>query len=109
MSNTQNPPTRMLPIKPVCERYGISAQTVDRWLERGLLPEPMRVRRYRYGSESNLDDFDKKRRDAQRERAGVTKEKSSKKDHAEKKKTAAPFAGAAIPKHLGYADLNNRI
>ena len=82
MSNTQNPPTRMLPIKPVCDRYGISAQTVDRWLERGLLPEPMRVRRYRYWSESELDEFDQKRMDAQRERAGVTQAKSSKEDHA---------------------------
>jgi DNA-binding transcriptional MerR regulator len=57
----------MLPIKPVCERYGITAQTVDRWLEQDLLPQPMRVRRYRYWSESELDEFDQKRMDTQRE------------------------------------------
>ena len=77
MSNTPNPQNRQLPIRQLCARYCISPQTVDRWQEQGLLPQPMRVRRYRYWSELELD-----RMDAQRERAGVTQAKSSKEDHA---------------------------
>src|SRR4051794_6901820 len=65
-SRTIEPLNRQLPTRAVCARYGIAAQTVDRWLERGLLPEPMRVRRYRYWSEAELDVFDQRRMAAQR-------------------------------------------
>jgi predicted DNA-binding transcriptional regulator AlpA len=52
---------RMLPMGQVCRRYGVTDRTIDRWLERGILPEPLRINRYRYWRESDLERFERER------------------------------------------------
>ena len=49
---------RMLPMGQVCKRYGVTDRTVDRWLERGIIPRPFRINRYRYWRESDLVQFE---------------------------------------------------
>lgn len=56
-----SPEGRMLPVRQVCARYGICHRTVDRWLDRGILPSPMRINRYRYWRESDLLQFERAR------------------------------------------------
>jgi DNA-binding transcriptional MerR regulator len=51
MSHTLN---RMLPMRLVRERYNISDRTVDRWLESGILPPPIRINGLRYWREKDL-------------------------------------------------------
>ena len=52
---------RMLPMGQVCRRYGVTDRTIDRWLERGILPQPLRINRYRYWRESDLQRFERER------------------------------------------------
>ena len=46
---------RMLPTRSVCERYNITERTVDRWLENGILPTPVRINGLRYWPERELE------------------------------------------------------
>jgi DNA-binding transcriptional MerR regulator len=46
---------RMLPTRSVCERYNISDRTVDRWLESGILPPPVRINGLRYWRQRELE------------------------------------------------------
>ena len=46
---------RMLPTRLVCERYNISDRTVDRWLENGILPTPVRINGLRYWRQHELE------------------------------------------------------
>jgi predicted DNA-binding transcriptional regulator AlpA len=52
---------RKLPMRALCERYGVSSKTIDRWLETGILPQPLRINRYRYWDEGDLEAFERKR------------------------------------------------
>ena len=61
MTVTQ-PTAFKLPIRLVRERYRVSSRTIDRWLENGLLPQPMRINRVRYWDLQELEDLDRKRR-----------------------------------------------
>jgi predicted DNA-binding transcriptional regulator AlpA len=45
---------RMLPLRLVCERYGITDRTVDRWSKSGILPPPLRINGLRYWWEREL-------------------------------------------------------
>jgi DNA-binding transcriptional MerR regulator len=45
----------MLPTRSVCERYNISDRTVDRWLESGILPPPVRINGLRYWRQRELE------------------------------------------------------
>jgi hypothetical protein len=45
----------LLPTRLVCERYNISDRTVDRWLESGILPLPLRINGIRYWRTSDLE------------------------------------------------------
>jgi predicted DNA-binding transcriptional regulator AlpA len=45
---------RMLPTRLVCERYSITDRTVDRWLDSGILPPPVRINGLRYWRQSEL-------------------------------------------------------
>jgi DNA-binding transcriptional MerR regulator len=56
-------PNRMLPTRLVRKRYGIVDRTINRWVDKGILPEPMRINSLRYWRESQL---------AQREREGMS-------------------------------------
>jgi len=46
---------RMLPTRLVCARYNITGRTVDRWLENGILPTPVRINGLRYWREHELE------------------------------------------------------
>jgi len=46
---------RMLPTRLVCARYNITDRTVDRWLENGILPTPVRINGLRYWHEHELE------------------------------------------------------
>jgi predicted DNA-binding transcriptional regulator AlpA len=46
---------RMLPTRSVCERYNISDRTVDRWLQNGILPSPVRINGLRYWRQHELE------------------------------------------------------
>jgi predicted DNA-binding transcriptional regulator AlpA len=46
---------RMLPTRLVCERYNITDRTVDRWLENGILPSPVRINGLRYWHQRELE------------------------------------------------------
>jgi DNA-binding transcriptional MerR regulator len=45
----------MLPTRLVCERYGITDRTIDRWLGRGILPPPVRINGLRYWRRRELE------------------------------------------------------
>jgi hypothetical protein len=63
MSQPNHPRDRMLPTRLVRERYLIVDRTINRWIDRGILPEPLRINGLRYWRESDL---------AQREREGMS-------------------------------------
>jgi DNA-binding transcriptional MerR regulator len=67
-NNSIDQQDRMLPMGQVCRRYGVTDRTIDRWLERGILPVPIRINRYRYWRESDLVRFERERM-AERETA----------------------------------------
>ena len=46
---------RMLPTRLVCDRYNITDRTVDRWVETGILPAPVRINGLRYWHEHELE------------------------------------------------------
>jgi predicted site-specific integrase-resolvase len=46
---------RMLPTRMICARYGICARTVSRWLEAGILPQPLRVNGVRYWRQREIE------------------------------------------------------
>jgi len=55
MSSSSNFHDRMLPTRQVCARYGITDRTVDRWLESGILPPPLRINGLRYWRQRELE------------------------------------------------------
>ena len=63
MSEPNDYKDRMLPTRLVCERYSIVDRTINRWIDKGILPEPLRINGLRYWRESQL---------AQREREGMS-------------------------------------
>ena len=61
MRNKPNPGRRMLPLRAVCERYGVCARTVDRWLASGVLPTPAAViNKRRYWSEQEIEQHERR-------------------------------------------------
>jgi predicted DNA-binding transcriptional regulator AlpA len=50
---------RMLPTRLVCERYSITDRTVDRWLEAGVLPPPVRINGLRYWRQRELEQHER--------------------------------------------------
>jgi DNA-binding transcriptional MerR regulator len=53
--------TRKLTTRMVCERYGITDRTVDRWTESGILPQPMRINNVRYWDEAEVEQRERAR------------------------------------------------
>jgi predicted DNA-binding transcriptional regulator AlpA len=52
--------TRLLRTREVRARYGgICNKTIDRWLERGTLPQPVRVNGNRYWYEHDLEKLER--------------------------------------------------
>jgi predicted DNA-binding transcriptional regulator AlpA len=50
---------RLLPMPAMRRRYSVSDRTIDRWLARGVLPEPIRINRYRYWRLRDLEQFER--------------------------------------------------
>lgn len=65
--NEGEKPMTWLPSSAVRERYRgikhdkISFRTIDRWVERGILPKPVRIGTRRYWSSEQLDQYDQAR------------------------------------------------
>jgi predicted DNA-binding transcriptional regulator AlpA len=51
---------RKLRASAVAARYSITVRTVDRWLEAGILPEPLRIHKTRYWDESEIEAMERR-------------------------------------------------
>jgi predicted DNA-binding transcriptional regulator AlpA len=58
-TNDSVPQERMLPMGQLRRRYNVTDRTIDRWLERGILPSPVRINRVRYWRESDIVQFER--------------------------------------------------
>jgi predicted site-specific integrase-resolvase len=47
---------KRLPTKAMCERYGVSDRTIDRWTASGILPAPLVINRRRYWIELEIEE-----------------------------------------------------
>jgi MerR HTH family regulatory protein len=52
---------KRLPIRALCARYSVVDRTIDRWLDRGLLPAPLIINGRRYWDETELEEFERAR------------------------------------------------
>lgn len=52
---------RKLTARALQERYGVVDRTLDRWVEFGILPEPMRINHRRYWDEDEIEARDRAR------------------------------------------------
>lgn len=52
---------RKLTSRALQERYGVADRTLDRWVESGILPEPMRINQRRYWDEEEIEARDRAR------------------------------------------------
>jgi predicted DNA-binding transcriptional regulator AlpA len=52
---------RLLPLQQMCRRYGISARTIDRWLENGILPQPVWMGKVRFWRLADLQQIERER------------------------------------------------
>ena len=62
---------RKLTSRALQERYGVVDRTIDRWVESGVLPQPMRINKIRYW---DLEEIEA--RDTQRLRGQMQRESS---------------------------------
>ena len=56
--------TKLLHLRAVCARYGISDRTVDRWVDAGDLPKPVYIQGRRYWDADELGQRDDARKAA---------------------------------------------
>ena len=54
--------SKLLHLRAVCARYGISDRTVDRWVEAGVLPKPIYINGRRYWDAEELGQRDDARK-----------------------------------------------
>jgi predicted DNA-binding transcriptional regulator AlpA len=54
--------SKLLHLRAVCARYGISDRTVDRWVEASVLPKPVYIQGRRYWDEAELGQRDEARK-----------------------------------------------
>lgn len=52
---------RLRGVRFLCERYGRSDRTIDRWVELGIIPRPQYINGYKYWDEGELDASDEAR------------------------------------------------
>jgi predicted DNA-binding transcriptional regulator AlpA len=52
---------RLLPMGQMRKRYGVSDRTIDRWLETGILPQPVRMGQTRFWRLSDLEKIERDR------------------------------------------------
>jgi predicted DNA-binding transcriptional regulator AlpA len=52
---------KLITCRVLQQRYGVSDRTIDRWLETGILPEPLRINKVRYWDEAEIETAERKR------------------------------------------------
>ena len=52
---------RKLTSRALQERYGVVDRTIDRWVESGVLPQPMRINKIRYWDLEEIEERDSQR------------------------------------------------
>ena len=60
--------TRKLTSRALQERYGVVDRTIDRWVESGVLPQPMRINKIRYWDLEEIEARDSQRLRSQMQR-----------------------------------------
>jgi len=60
-------PTRKLTTRMLCQRYGVTDRTVDRWTASGILPTPMRINSVRYWDETEVEQRERQHMRAARQ------------------------------------------
>ena len=53
--------TRKLTTRLLMARYSVTDRTIDRWVEAGILPRPMRINRVRYWDEGEIEGLERQR------------------------------------------------
>ena len=59
---------RKLTSRALQERYGVVDRTIDRWVESGVLPQPMRINKIRYWDLDEIEARDTQRLRGQMQR-----------------------------------------
>jgi predicted DNA-binding transcriptional regulator AlpA len=52
---------RKLTSRALQQRYGVVDRTIDRWVQTGILPEPMRINKIRYWDEAEIEERERER------------------------------------------------
>lgn len=52
---------RKLTSRALQQRYGVVDRTIDRWVEAGILPVPMRINKIRYWDEAEIEQLERER------------------------------------------------
>jgi predicted DNA-binding transcriptional regulator AlpA len=52
---------RKLTSRALQHRYGVVDRTIDRWVETGILPVPLRINKIRYWDEAEIETAERKR------------------------------------------------
>jgi predicted DNA-binding transcriptional regulator AlpA len=60
---------RKLTSRALQQRYGVVDRTIDRWVEAGILPVPMRINKIRYWDEAEIEERERERMSAAHEAA----------------------------------------
>jgi predicted DNA-binding transcriptional regulator AlpA len=58
-------PQKLLPMRAMVERYSVTERTIDRWLDGGILPEPLRINGLRYWRLGELEQRERARMGSQ--------------------------------------------
>jgi predicted DNA-binding transcriptional regulator AlpA len=58
------PSARKLTTRALCERYDVCDRTIDRWVDTGILPEPMYINKRRYWDEAEVEERERQRMSA---------------------------------------------
>jgi predicted DNA-binding transcriptional regulator AlpA len=61
--------SKLIPARQVASRYGVSLRTIDRWRKNEKLdfPPSVVINNRNYNSEADLDEFDRRRAQAQQQ------------------------------------------
>jgi predicted DNA-binding transcriptional regulator AlpA len=55
------PQEKLLPTRDLIARYSVVDRTIDRWIEAGILPQPIRINNRRYWRQSELEQCERNR------------------------------------------------
>jgi predicted site-specific integrase-resolvase len=52
---------KKLTTRALCERYSVVDRTIDRWVDSGILPEPIYINKRRYWDEGDVEQRERER------------------------------------------------